>query len=48
MIKGRVAFINNEAGGYSPQTVNELSPLLTKYDAQIFPWTDRERATSVL
>lgn len=48
MIKGRVAFINNEAGGYSPQTVSELSPLLAKYDAQICPWTDRETALSTL
>lgn len=48
MIKSRVALINNDAGGYSPQTVTELSPLLTKYNAQIFPWTERETALSVL
>jgi hypothetical protein len=47
-IKGRIAFINNEAGGYSPQTVNELSPLLTKYHAQPLQWTERESALSVL
>ena len=47
-IKGRVAFINNKAAGYSPDTVAELSPLLKRYDAQPLPWTERETALAVL
>jgi len=48
MIKGRVAFINNQATGYTPQTVNDLTPLLDKYQVQTFPWSEREKALSIL